>query len=57
MRGSAVFREEVLRVGAQVDGVWPGVGRRGLAAFSEERLEDGGAVGGEDARGDFYMMV
>jgi hypothetical protein len=28
-----------------------------LAAFGEERLEDGGAVGGEDARGNFYVMV
>ena len=28
-----------------------------LAAFGEERLDDGGAVGGEDARRDFYMMV
>ena len=30
---------------------------RGLAAFGEERLKDGGAVGGEDARGNFYVMV
>ena len=28
-----------------------------LAAFGEERLEDGGAVGREDAGGDFYLMV
>jgi hypothetical protein len=28
-----------------------------LAAFGEERLEDGGAVCGEDARGDFYVVV
>ena len=28
-----------------------------LAAFGEERLEDGGAVGGEDAGGYFYLMV
>jgi hypothetical protein len=28
-----------------------------LAAFGEERLEDGGAVGGEDAGGDFYLVV
>jgi hypothetical protein len=30
---------------------------RGLAAFGEERLEDGGTVGSEDARGKFYVMV
>jgi hypothetical protein len=30
---------------------------RGLAAFGEEGLKDGGAVGGEDARGNFYVMV
>jgi hypothetical protein len=30
---------------------------RGSAAFGEERLEDGGTVGGEDARGDFHLMV
>src|SRR5260370_16749750 len=28
-----------------------------LAACSEERLNDGGALGGEDARGDCYLMV
>ena len=28
-----------------------------LAAFGEERLEDGGAVAGEDAGGDFYLVV
>jgi len=28
-----------------------------LAAFSEKRLDDGGAVGGEDAGSDFHMMV
>jgi len=28
-----------------------------LTAFGEERLENGGAVGGEDAGGDFYLMV
>lgn len=28
-----------------------------LAAFGEERLQDGGAVGGKDTRGDFYVMV
>jgi hypothetical protein len=32
-------------------------GRHHLAAFGEERLEDGGAVGGEDAGRDFYLMV
>src|SRR5712664_3166260 len=30
---------------------------RGLTARSEERLDDGGAVGGEDAGGDFNLMV
>ena len=30
---------------------------RGLAAFGEEGLKDGGAVSGEDARGNFYVMV
>ncbi len=28
-----------------------------LTALCEERVEDGGAVGGEDAGGDFYLMV
>src|SRR5260370_14612767 len=28
-----------------------------LSAFSKERLEDGGAFGGQDAGGDFYLMV
>src|SRR5437016_6078312 len=28
-----------------------------LAAFSEERLDDGCAVGGEDSGSDFYLMV
>ncbi len=31
--------------------------KRGLTAFAEERLEDGGAVGGEDAGRDFNLMV
>ncbi len=31
--------------------------RRQSAAFGEEGLEDGGAVGGEDAGGDLYLMV
>ncbi len=29
----------------------------GLAAFGEEGLDDGGAVGSKDIRGDFYLMV
>jgi hypothetical protein len=29
----------------------------GLTAISEERLDDGGAVGGEDTGGDFYLMI
>src|SRR5260370_21213849 len=28
-----------------------------LAALSEERLNDGGAVGGEDTGGDFHLMI
>ncbi len=28
-----------------------------LTAGSEERLDDGGTFGGEDARSDFYLMV
>src|SRR5260370_39309048 len=28
-----------------------------LAAFGEERLDHGGAIGGEDASGDFHLMV
>jgi len=28
-----------------------------LAACGEERLDDGGTFGGEDARNDFYLMV
>ncbi len=28
-----------------------------VAACSEERLNDGGALGGEDAGRDFYLMV
>src|SRR5437879_6375672 len=28
-----------------------------LAALSEERLDDGGTVGGEDAGSDFYLVV
>src|SRR5260370_39118163 len=34
-----------------------GLGCAKLTAFCEERLEDGGAVGGEDAGRDFYLMV
>ncbi len=30
---------------------------RGSTAFREERLDDGGALNGEDASGDFYLMV
>ncbi len=30
---------------------------RGSTAFSEEGLEDSGAVSGEGASGDFYLMV
>lgn len=29
----------------------------GLTPFAEERLDDGGAVGGEDVGRDFYLMV
>jgi hypothetical protein len=28
-----------------------------LAACCEERLDDGGTFGGEDARSDFYLMI
>jgi len=30
---------------------------RALATFGEERLEDGGAVGGENSEGDFHLVV
>jgi hypothetical protein len=33
------------------------VERYRLPAFGEKRLEDGCAISGEDARGDFYLMV
>lgn len=34
-----------------------GLGCAKLTSGSEERLDDGGAFGGEDARSDFYLMI